>query len=320
MANLFKIRELPIILFCLIVIIIFSVISQNFFTFKNFSLLFSQVTVLGLISIGMLMVILLGGIDLSVGSVLAVSATVVGTLVNSGFNPITAAIISILLGGVLGAFNGFFITRFKIPDIIVTLATMFIYRGVAVGISKGDWVTNFPDSFNIFARGKVLGIPLQLLIFLIALCIFGYILKHSSFGRRIYAMGGNYNASKLSGIPVKKTKFTLYLLSGMLTSIAGVIYASEVGSVQAATAGKDIAFLVIAAVLVGGASIFGGVGTVLGTFFGVLLMGIIENGLILIQASVYWIDATTGFILIMAIIMNTVQRSRDSMSRERELV
>src|SRR5690625_5774458 len=110
----------------------------------------------------MLMVILLGGIDLSVGSVLAVSATVVGTLVNCGFNPITAAIISILLGGVLGAFTGFFITRFKIPDIIVTLATMRIYRGVSVGSSKGERVLNFLDSFNIFARGEALGVLLQL--------------------------------------------------------------------------------------------------------------------------------------------------------------
>lgn len=320
MSELLKRRETPIILFAITLFVAFGILSNNFFTMNNATLILSQSTIVGLIAIGMLMVILFGGIDLSVGSVLAVVATTVGMLVNSGLNPLLAALLSIMVGALCGAFNGFFITRFNIPDIITTLATMFIFRGIAVAISGGSWITSFPSSFDFFGQGEVLGIPFPVVLLFLGAISFGYILRFSQFGRRIYAIGGNLEAAKLSGMSIRKTKFMVYVYSGILTSIGGIIYASEVGSVQASTAGEGIEFTVIAAVLIGGASIFGGVGTMVGTVVGVLLMGIIENGLVLSQASVYWVDATTGFILILAIIMNTIQRNRSLASREGELV
>ncbi|MCT2534736.1 ABC transporter permease [Aquibacillus koreensis] len=320
MANIFKRREAPIILFTIVLFCIFSLISSNFLKPDNLGLILTQITTTGLISIGMLMVILFGGIDLSVGSVLAVVATVVGMLVNAGINPFVAALIGMVVGAICGAFNGLFIAWFNIPEIITTLATMFIFRGIAVAISGGEWVTNFPDSFNFFSQGKIIGIPVPIALFATGAIMFGYILSQTRFGRRVYAIGGNKEAAKLAGMSTRKTKFLVYISSGMLTSVAAVIYASQVGSIQASTAGSGIEFTVIAAVLVGGASIFGGVGTMLGTAFGVLLMGMIKNGLVLTQASVYWVDATTGFILILAIIINTVQRSRNLASREGDLV
>lgn len=315
MNNIIKAKEIPILIFSVSIFVIFSTLSSNFSTFENISLILTQITTIGLIAIGMLMVILFGGIDLSVGSVLAVVATIVGMLVNAGVNPVLAALIGIIVGAICGAINGFFITRFNIPDIITTLATMFIFRGLAVAISNGQWVTNFPEAFNYFGQGSILGVPVSVVLLIIAAIIFWYILSQTSFGRRIYAIGGNPEAAKLAGMKIKTTKLYVYIFSGMLTSVAAVIFASNIGNVQASTAGKGIEFTVIAAVLIGGASIFGGVGTLPGTIIGVLLMGIIKNGLVLSQASVYWIDAATGFILILAIIMNTIQRSRSVSSK-----
>ncbi|WP_408011234.1 ABC transporter permease [Pseudalkalibacillus sp. A8] len=313
-------NETPILIFTILIFIAFSITSSNFLSIGNFSLILTQITTIGLIAIGMLMVILFGGIDLSVGSVLAVVATIVGMLVNSGLNPALAAVMGIMIGALCGAFNGIFITRFNIPDIITTLATMFIFRGVAVAISGGEWVTNFPQSFNYFGQGSILGIPVPVAFLIIAAVTFWYILSQTQFGRRIYAIGGNPEAAKLAGMSTKKTKFLVYVYSGILTSIAAITFAANVGSVQASTAGNGIEFTVIAAVLVGGASIFGGVGTLAGTMIGVLLMGIIKNGLVLSQASAYWIDAATGFILILAIVMNTIQRSRKISNKGVELV
>jgi ribose transport system permease protein len=320
MDNIKRVKEIPILVFTLAFFVIFSVLSSNFFALENISLIFTQITTIGLIGIGMFMVILFGGIDLSVGSVLAIVATIVGMLVNTGLNPALAALVGIVIGAACGAINGFIIARFNIPDIITTLATMFIFRGIAVAISGGQWITNFPETFSYFGQGSILGVPVSVVLLIISASIFWYILTQTSFGRRIYAIGGNPEAAKLAGMKIKETKLYVYICSGMLTSVAAVIFASNIGNVQASTAGKGIEFTVIAAVLIGGASIFGGVGTLPGTIMGVLLMGVIKNGLVLSQVSVYWIDATTGFILILAIIMNTVQRTRSTSSKGGELV
>jgi ribose transport system permease protein len=317
--NIFNRRETPIIIFTTITLLLFSMISSNFFTLNNLELILTQITVIGIVAIGMTMVILFGGMDLSVGSVMALVATVVGILVNNGTNIWLAAIAGIVAGAACGAFNGFFITKLKIPDIITTLATMYIFRGVAVTLSGGVWITNFPNEFSFFGQGKILGFSFPVLVLLMLATIFGLILYQTQFGRRIYAIGSNPSAAKLSGMNIGKTKFLVYVYSGMLAAVASVIFASNVGSIQASTAGNSLAFNVIAAVLIGGASIFGGVGTILGTLFGVLLLGIIKNGVILAQFSVYWVDAITGFLIIVAIIMNTVQRYRDNKKTEGDL-
>jgi ribose/xylose/arabinose/galactoside ABC-type transport system permease subunit len=320
MKKLTSRRETPIIFFTILIFLLFAALSSNFLALDNLDLILTQITTIGIVSIGMMMVILFGGIDLSVGSVLALVATAVGMMVNTGMNPLFAALLGIGIGAACGAFNGFFITKFNIPDIITTLATMFIFRGIAVGLSGGSWVTNFPKEFSYFGQGIILGLSVPVWLTIIVALLFAYVLHQTRFGRRIYAIGGNPQAAKLSGMSYMKTKFLVYVYSGIISSIAAITFAAKVGSVQASTAGNSLAFDVIAAVLIGGASIFGGIGTVLGTMFGVLLLGIIKNGLILSQASVYWIDATTGFLIVLAIILNTVQRSRELKAREGELV
>ncbi|GMX66769.1 hypothetical protein Elgi_60410 [Paenibacillus elgii] len=320
MKKLPDYREAPIIFFTLAVGLVFSLLTVSFLQPDNIELILSQIATNAIVAIGMTMVILLGGIDLSVGSVLALVATSVGLFLNHGVSPWLAALLGVGIGIVCGAVNGFFIAYMHIPDIIATLATMYIFRGVAVGISGGTWMTNFPASFKFFGQGSILGIPFALIVALALAVLFALILHHRRFGRRVYALGGNRSAARLSGMNTRRTKFTVYIYSGILAAVAAVIFASQVGSVQASTAGSNLSFEVMAAVLIGGGSIFGGVGTVLGTMFGVLLMGMIKNGLVLTQVSPFWINATTGFLILVAVIINTIQRVKESKKKEGDLV
>ncbi|MFF2089576.1 ABC transporter permease [Paenibacillus sp. NPDC058174] len=320
MKRLLNVHEAPIILFTIIVTLLFAVISPDFLQFDNLKLILDQNISMFIVAIGMTMVILLGGMDLSVGSVLAVTATSVGLFLSHGIHPWIAAAMGIAIGVLCGMVNGYFIAVRKIPDIIVTLATMYIFRGIAVGISGGTWMTNFPADFRFFGQGYLLGISFPLLIAIILIAIFIYLLKFTRPGRRIYAIGGNNSAAKLAGISVARSKFMVYVLTGLLVGIASVIFAAKVGSVQASTAGNSLSFEVMAAVLIGGGSIFGGVGTIAGTMLGVLFMGIIKNGLIISKVSPFWVDAATGFLIILAIGINTLQRIRQNKGKEEDLV
>lgn len=320
MKRLLNVHEAPIILFTILVTLLFSVISPDFLQFENIRLILDQNISMFIVAIGMTMVILLGGMDLSVGSVLAVTSTSVGLFLSHGIHPWIAAAMGICIGVLCGMVNGYFIAIRKIPDIIVTLATMYIFRGIAVGISGGTWMTNFPEGFRFFGQGYLLGISFPLLIAVILIAIFIYLLKFTRGGRRIYAIGGNGPAAKLAGISVARTKFKVYVLTGLLVGIASVIFAAKVGSVQASTAGSSLAFEVMAAVLIGGGSIFGGVGTIAGTMLGVLFMGIVKNGLIISKVSPFWVSAATGFLIILAIVINTLQRIRQNKGKEGDLV
>ncbi|MEK8129549.1 ABC transporter permease [Paenibacillus filicis] len=320
MKKLLDYREAPIIFFTLAVGLVFSLLSASYLEPGNIGLILTQIATNAIVAIGMTMVILLGGIDLSVGSVLALVATSVGVFLNHGITPWLAALLGIGIGILCGAVNGFFIAYMNIPDIIATLATMYIFRGVAVGISGGTWMTNFPPSFKFFGQGSVMGIPFALIVAVALAVLFALILQYMRFGRRVYALGGNRSAARLSGMNTRRTKFTVYIYSGILAAVAAVIFASQVGSVQASTAGNNLSFEVMAAVLIGGGSIFGGVGTVLGTMFGVLLMGMIKNGLVLTQVSPFWINATTGLLILVAVIINTIQRVKESKKKEGDLV
>jgi ribose transport system permease protein len=320
MKRLLNVHEAPIILFTIFVTLLFSIISPDFLQFENMRLILDQNISMFIVAIGMTMVILLGGMDLSVGSVLAVTATSVGLFLSHGIHPWIAGAIGICIGVLCGMVNGYFIAVRKIPDIIVTLATMYIFRGIAVGISGGTWMTNFPEGFRFFGQGNLLGISFPLLIAIILIAIFIYLMKFTRVGRRIYSIGGNGPAAKLAGISVARTKFKVYALTGLLVGIASVIFAAKVGSVQASTAGSGLAFEVMAAVLIGGGSIFGGVGTIAGTMLGVLFMGIVKNGLIISKVSPFWVDAATGFLIILAIVINTLQRIRQNKGKEGDLV
>jgi len=304
-------REIPIAIFTVIVFVGFSILSPSFLTVAGIRLVFEQAAIVGIIAIAVTMTIIMGGIDLSVGSLMAMLAAVVGLLLNAGVPAPLACLIGIGFGAVCGLINGLLIARLNIPDIVATLGTMYFFRSAGILLSGGIWIKDFPPEFNFFGRGLIAGIPFSVILWLALAALFVYILGNTRFGRRIYAIGGNPTTALRSGINVRATKIEVYVISGMMAAISATIFASKVGSVQVSTVGVDLPFNVIAAILIGGASVFGGVGSVIGTVLGTLALSAVQSGLIQVRVSPYWIDVSVGALIIFAVILNTFQHFRN---------
>jgi len=276
-----------------------------FLTPLNLSNIFRQVSMIGLVSIGMTCVILTGGIDLSVGSIAAVAAVVAANF--SGQFVLIPVCIPIVIGAVIGFINGLLITKLKIPPFIATLAMMLGVRGIAFIISKGETVRaqRLSESFTQIARGYILGIPNFGIIFILLLVVAMVVLNCTSFGRRIYAVGGNEEAARMMGLNVDKEKTIVYTISGGLAGTAGMLLASRLGSGQPyAASGWELT--AIAAVVIGGTLLTGGVGKVSGTLYGVLIIGIISNVINLQGTLPYWYaNLVTGIILLIVILLQS---------------
>ncbi|HOJ11926.1 MAG TPA: ABC transporter permease [Clostridiales bacterium] len=300
-------HEFIVAAFVFIVYIAFSVISGNFAKVDNIKLILSQVAINGICAIGVSMVVFLGGIDLSSGSILALCAASSGMFINAGMPLYLTILISMGIGALCGLLNGFLVARFRIPPIIATLASMNVIRGVAIIITGGDWITGFPDSFKVIGQGRVLGLPIPFIIFIVITILSSLMLRYLNIGRKIYAVGGNASAAELAGFNIVGIKLFAYILCGIMIGLAGTVYASMVGTISASTTGGSLGFQVLAAALIGGLSINGGKGTTVGTCFGVILLGIMRNGLILSKVSEYWIDAVTGTVILIALVINALQ-------------
>ena len=218
------------------------------------------------------------------------------------------------IGVLCGLFNGALVARLRIPPIIATMASMNIFRGIAIVVTKGDWITGFPKYFNTLGQGRICGIPIPFWIFAVITASCGILMKYFNIGRKIYAVGGNINAAELAGMDVVRTKLIAYMISGGLIGLAGTVYASMVGTISASTTGSSLGFQILASALIGGMSINGGKGTVIGTFLGVMLLGVISNGLILSRVSEYWVDTVTGSIIIVALSINAIKNLRNQRS------
>lgn len=266
-----------------------------------------QVSVTGIVAVGQTMAIMTAGIDLSVGSVLASSGVFTAYLmVNLGVNPILASILGILLGGVIGMLNGFFITKIGIPPLITTLATMTGSRGLCYIIKKGVPIFGFEKGFSILGQGHLFGIiPVPVIIMIIVFIIGWIILNKLPIGRYIYGIGGNQEAVHLAGINTTKVKFFVYTMSGLLTGFAGVIFLSRVNSAMPAS-GTGFEMDVITAVVLGGVSIAGGEGKLRGVIIGVLLVGFLMNGLIILGVPEYYQYIVRCVVLLLAVGMDKV--------------
>lgn len=289
----------------LVLIVILSILSDNFFTINNFLNLFRQVSINALIAVGMTFVILTGGIDLSVGSILALGSALTGGLLLAGLNPWLAMFIGLVIGAVLGGINGFIIAKGKVAPFITTLASLSIYRGITLIYTDGIPMTGLSDSvaFELMGRGYILGIPFPVIIMLVVILMTHFILKNTVFGRHIYAVGGNEPAARLSGIKVDRIKIGVYALSGLLSVLSGIILTSRLNSAQP-MAGDGFELDAIAAVVIGGTSMTGGRGKVLGTLLGAILIGVISNGLNLLNVSSFYQQIVKGAIILLAVIFD----------------
>lgn len=289
----------------LVIIVALAILSPNFLTMDNLMNVFRQVSINALIAFGMTFVILTGGIDLSVGSILALSSALTAGFMVGGMNSILAMFQGILLGALMGAANGVAVAKGKIAPFIVTLATMTIFRGLTLVYTEGKPITGISDSFafQLVGRGYFFGIPFPVVITVIAFIILYILLRRTTFGRSVYATGGNEEAARLSGLKIDRIKITVYSISGAMAALAGVILTSRLNSAQP-TAGTSYELDAIAAVVLGGTSLAGGRGHITGTLIGALIIGVLNNGLNLLGVSSFYQQVVKGGVILLAVLLD----------------
>ncbi|MBG9810172.1 ribose ABC transporter permease [Bacillus endophyticus] len=294
----------PLLGFIILVAIV-SILNPSFLEPLNLLNLLRQVAINALIAFGMTFVILTGGIDLSVGSILALSSALIAGMIVSGIDPILAILIGCILGAIMGAINGLLITKGKMAPFIATLATMTIFRGLTLVYTDGNPITGLGENyaFQLFGRGYFLGIPVPAITMIIAFAVLWVILHKTSFGRKTYATGGNEKAALISGIKVPRVKVMIYALAGLLSALAGAILTSRLNSAQP-TAGTSYELDAIAAVVLGGTSLSGGRGLIVGTLIGALIIGTLNNGLNLLGVSSFFQMVVKGVVILIAVLID----------------
>lgn len=310
--ELLKKSQSLIALFLLCLVI--SILSDKFLTTNNLWNVLRQISVNICISVGMTLIVLMAGIDLSVGSVLAfTSAVCAGLLKNGiaiqsldlfiGFTVLGSVLSSLIIGLLMGIFNGWVITKFSLPPFVATLAMLTIARGATMLYTQGIPISNLGSSFEFIGSGWLLGIPVPVWISTIMVLIVVFITKKTAFGRYIYAIGGNEKAAFLSGININNIKLAVYGIAGMLAAIGGILVTSRLNSAQP-NAGTSYELDSIAAVVIGGTSLSGGVGTVTGTVIGAVIIGVLNNGLVLLNVSPFWQQVVKGLVILLAVIID----------------
>lgn len=308
------------------IIVIFSILSPYYFSLSNFLTMASHVAVYAILAIGMLMVILNGGIDLSVGSILGLSGIIAGFLMQGVslnlfgvelFPSVwVVVVISCAVGAFVGLVNGVLIAHFKVPPFVATLGMLYVVRGIALLMTNGLTYNDLggkPElgntGFNWLGFNRLFNVPIGVLVMAVIAIICSILLTRTVFGRWLYASGGNERAAELSGVPVKRVKVRVYVISGVCASIAGLILSSELTS-AGPTAGTSYELTAIAAVVVGGASLMGGRGNIHGTLLGAFVIGFLSDGLVIVGVSAYWQAIFTGAVIVLAVLLNAVQYRR----------
>jgi ribose/xylose/arabinose/galactoside ABC-type transport system permease subunit len=318
--NMPKVRELPILLVLIGIGIIITIANPSFATLENFLDLFKGNLTLGIMSLGMLLVILTGGIDVSVASIITAVTVITGySLIHISSNIFAALLIACLTGTALGFMNGCFISRLKIPPIVTTLGTMSVILGIVLYKTNGNWITGIPEDFIRLGRttlfnitlktGRVIGFPIQGFILIPAIILTGFILKKTVIGRGIYAIGGNRESAERMGFKTARILTFVYSYEGFLIGLAAVSHTSIMRQVDP-NAFLGFEMQVIAAVVLGGASTLGGTGSVLGTLLGVTIFCVINNGLILMKIPTFWQKIVVGLIIIGSIAIDMAQKQR----------
>jgi ribose/xylose/arabinose/galactoside ABC-type transport system permease subunit len=297
----------------LVLCAVLAVAAPMFLTVDNILNVLRNVSMQGLIALGMTMVIIAGEIDLSVGSMVAfagcLTAYVTGALSGIGIEVAIAVAVmtTVAAGALLGSFSGLMRTKYQVPTFITTLALMTALTGAAELITNGFPLTPFPSWYNFIGGGHLFGIPFPAIVFLAAFVVVLVVMNHTGFGRSVYAVGGNAEAARLSGIDVARVKITVLAITSGLAALSGVMQSSEIMSGTATTA-KGWELDVIAAVIIGGTSLMGGVGRVWGTMVGVIFLGVIINGMTLLNISEYWQHVVRGALILTAVLINRLQQ------------
>lgn len=289
------------ILVMIVIIIFFTLQNDRFATIGNVRTILLAAAPFALIAIGQTLVILTAGIDLSPGSIIAASAMAAAwTARNISPDPVYALGAAILIGLAAGIVNGFVVSRLNVPAFIATLGMMTAASGVAYVIGRGAPINGLPDSYGTFANSTLFGLNVPVIVMIVAIVFFAYIMRHTTYGLRVYAVGGNPTAAEIAGVPTKRVLFSVYVIAGVLAGISGLLLSSRVIT-GAPNLGQGFELDAIAAVVIGGASLFGGRGTIFGTAIGLFLIQMINNGLDLLLVPSYWQSVVKGIIIVAAV-------------------
>jgi ribose transport system permease protein len=311
MRSLFAAREIGILLALLIISTALTLATSNFLTLQNLLNVGRQVSLLGIMAVGMTFVLITREVDLSIGSTYAIAGLSTGMLLVRGWFLLPALGAGLAIGSVIGCLNGLLSTYGKLPSFIATLGMLSVVRGVALLLTNGEPVTvninkggreDALSQFYFLGQGRLFDrIPMLLIFFILIALVAWFILAKTTFGFRIYAVGGSEKAARLSGIRVPQTKILAFMVMGLLSAVAGILSLAFLPSGQAGRTGVGLELDVIAAAIVGGSSLSGGEGTILGTILGVLIIGILRNGLILLGISPFWQTSIIGLVIIFAV-------------------
>ncbi len=301
-ARLASMREAGLIVIILALCIAMSFASPHFLTWGNFRAMLMSFSIEGIVVVGMTILLIVGGIDLSVGSVVCFSMVVSGALFLAGLDPWTASLIGIGVSALIGAAMGFFVTVVGLNHFITSLAAMVIVRGLCLVITKGTPLSLFtlPPAFKAIGQGSFHGLPYVIIIFVVVVAIFDFLLRRATAFRKVFYTGSNEKAAQFSGIKTKQVKFWVTVLCSTLAGLAGVIYMARFGAATP-TFGAGMELNIIAAAVIGGASLNGGSGTIFGAILGMALLSVVTSSLILLDVSVYWQDMIKGCILLAAV-------------------
>nr|WP_223203981.1 ribose ABC transporter permease [Alicyclobacillus suci] len=303
MVNVIKKYRLGPLIGLVLIFIVMSILSNQFLTFSNLRNVALQTTVNALLGVGMTFVILTSGIDLSVGSTLALSAVISSGLMVAHVNVFLACIVGIVVGAAGGALNGLLVSYGRLAPFIVTLGTQQLFRGLTEVYTHGMPIFNLPNSFSNLGTGLIAGIPIPVVIAAVVFIVGWIVLKKTVVGRKIYALGGNEKVAQLAGVKVNRYLVWVYVVAGVLAAFAGLILTSRLGTAEP-TAGTGYELDAITAVVLGGTSLVGGEGSIIGTLVGALILGVIDNGLNLLNVNSFWQDAVKGLIILVAILLD----------------
>jgi ribose transport system permease protein len=299
----------PIIVALILVCVTMTVLSESFLTERNITNVLAQSAVVGIAAVGATFVIITGGIDLSVGSNVALSGMIAAILVLAGVPPILGVIICVAVAVAIGTFNGVAIAWLGLVPFIVTLAALGMGRGITLQLSEGQSVYGLPSGLTWLGGGTIGSIPVPLFLMLFVFLIGHIVLTRTTLGHKVFAVGGNQRAARLSGIRDKRVLFSVYAIAGLCAGLAALILVGRIGAATP-TAGAGLELQVIAAVVIGGTSLFGGKGSMIGTLIGVLLIGVINNGLTLLDVSPFWVQFIQGALIFVAVLLDAFNQRR----------
>ncbi len=310
-----NIHEYSVAIALIVLVILMSLISPQFRTFSNLLNLLRQSSINGLIAFGMTLVILTGGIDLSVGATLGLSGVIfAGMIVNLGIPIPLALVLALIFGTFLGLISGVLVGKAKLQPFIATLITLTVYRGLTLIYTDGRPISNVTgvqyagsELLAFLGRGRIIGIPVPVIILFIAFLILSFMLNRTTFGRKIYAVGSNERTAQLSGINTDRVKLVVYSISGLTATLAGIILVSRLNSAQP-TLGEGYELDAIAATAIGGTSMAGGRGKLSGTLLGVLIIAVLSNGMNILGISSYYQDVVKGIVILLAVLVDRFQR------------